>query len=533
MNVSCPEWLKTAVFYQVYPQSFCDSNGDGIGDLPGLIEKLDYIKHLGCNAIWVNPCFVSPFGDAGYDVADYYEVAPRYGTNADLKRLFEEAAKRGIKVCLDLVPGHTSSEHAWFKESCKADTNRYTNWYIWTDSPWNRGDGHSYFICGHSERNGSYMPNFFYHQPALNFGYAEPDPCCPWQLPVDHPDVKAVREELKNIIKFWLKMGASGFRVDMAYSLVKNDRDCLQTIAYWREVREMIDSEYPEAVLIAEWSNPYQSLNAGFHGDFLLIHSDPYTDLYSSDAYDIAHGQWVNKPSYFRRSGGGDLSRFLDRYCGDFANLKDKGFMSFISGNHDSYRISINRTNEELEVLFAFLMTMPGIPFIYYGDEIGMQYVNGLTSKEGGFDRTGSRTPMQWDRGVNAGFSAASPEKLYIPMDSDPDRPNVADQLGNPDSLMEKVRALIALRLENPLLCAEGDFEVVYSQPYSYPFVYKRFAEGKSIIVALNPSEHAVNIHLDIPENAKLLRGQGTKLIQMDEGCQLEMDGVSYGIYEL
>ena len=164
------KWLDNAIFYEIYPQSFLDTNGDGIGDFQGIIEKLDYIKELGCNAIWMNPCFASPFGDAGYDVADYYQAAPRYGTNADLKRLFNEVHKRNMHILLDLVPGHTSVAHPWFKESCKADRNEFTDRYIWTDSTWGQLENMG-SLCGISEREGSVIVNFFAHQPALNYGF--------------------------------------------------------------------------------------------------------------------------------------------------------------------------------------------------------------------------------------------------------------------------------------------------------------------------------------------------------------------------
>ena len=164
------KWLKDAVFYEIYPQTFYDTNGDGIGDFNGIIEKLDYIKSLGCNALWINPCFDSPFKDAGYDVRDYKKVAPRYGTNNDLYRLFGEAHKRGIHVLLDLVPGHTSEEHEWFKQSQKAEKNEFSNRYIWTDFCFQRADGLG-FIGGESERSGTYILNFFKCQPALNYGF--------------------------------------------------------------------------------------------------------------------------------------------------------------------------------------------------------------------------------------------------------------------------------------------------------------------------------------------------------------------------
>ena len=170
-----PNWLNTAIFYEIYPQSFNDTNADGIGDMHGIIEKLDYIKELGCNALWLNPCFLSPFYDAGYDVEDYFTVAPRYGTNEDLVRLFKEAHKREMHVLLDLVPGHTSVNHKWFRESMKAARNEYTDRYVWTDSTWEEPDGMN-ALKGISERVGACGVNFFSHQPALNYGYYKPDP---------------------------------------------------------------------------------------------------------------------------------------------------------------------------------------------------------------------------------------------------------------------------------------------------------------------------------------------------------------------
>uniref|UniRef100_UPI002ACEB789 alpha-amylase family glycosyl hydrolase n=1 Tax=Anaerolinea sp. TaxID=1872519 RepID=UPI002ACEB789 len=161
ISSSKPAWLENAVFYEIYPQSFFDSNGDGIGDLPGIIAKLDYVKSLGCNAIWLNPCFVSPFYDAGYDVADYYKIAPRYGTNEDARRLFEEAHKRGMRILLDLVVGHMSIEHPWFKESCKAERNEYTDWYIWNDDPWRWDEPGFHVVHGYADRHGNPLTNFF------------------------------------------------------------------------------------------------------------------------------------------------------------------------------------------------------------------------------------------------------------------------------------------------------------------------------------------------------------------------------------
>ena len=214
------KWLKDTVFYEIYPQSFYDTNGDGIGDINGITAKLDYIKSLGCNALWINPCFDSPFKDAGYDVRDYKKVAPRYGTNEDLYHLFEEAHKKGVRVLLDLVPGHTSEEHPWFRESQKTEKNEYSDRFIWTDFCFHGASGLPY-VGGESERSGCYILNFFKCQPALNYGFLKVTE--PWQKSFRDPAAIATREALKDIMRFWLSHGCDGFRVDMASSLVKND----------------------------------------------------------------------------------------------------------------------------------------------------------------------------------------------------------------------------------------------------------------------------------------------------------------------
>ena len=190
MGQNQPQWLNDAIFYEIYPQSFNDTNGDGIGDFQGIIQKLDYVKSLGCNALWINPCFLSPFGDAGYDVEDYYQAAPRYGTNEDLRELFSEAHKRGIHVLLDLVPGHTSVRHKWFIESMKAERNEFSDRYIWTGNIWEKPDDLD-CLRGISDRNGCCALNFFAHQPALNYGYANPDPEKKWQQSPDSPAPRA------------------------------------------------------------------------------------------------------------------------------------------------------------------------------------------------------------------------------------------------------------------------------------------------------------------------------------------------------
>jgi len=530
-----PQWLHSAIFYEVYPQSFFDTNADGIGDLNGVIFKLDYIKSLGCTAVWLNPCWESPFGDAGYDVSDFRKVAPRYGTNADLKRLFKEAHRRGLKVCLDLVAGHTSTEHAWFKASASAKPNKYSNWYVWTDNVWADPGENLKAVSGYSDRDGNYVTNFFHFQPALNYGFANPDPNKPWQLPVNHPDVLEVREEMKNIIRYWLDAGADGFRVDMAASLVKNDPDFRETMAFWSEVRGMFDSEYPEAVLIAEWSDPALSIKAGFHMDFLLHYGNPaYTSLLRQEkSRDIFGLTPEGGRSFFDQNGGGDIRVFLNIYLEKYHATRDIGFISIPTGNHDISRLAIDRTPAEIEVVFAFLLTMPGIPYLYYGDEIGMAYVQGLESKEGGYGRTGSRTPMQWDSGKNAGFSRATPNKLYLPIDPDKNRPTVAAQEKDENSLLNAFRRLAQLRLDTPALQGNGDFEPVVAESESSAFVYLRKNAGSRILVAVNPSNKTCRIPL--PEKialskAKTLHSRGAKISLPHT---LTLNAASYGIFEL
>lgn len=466
-----PKWLDNAVFYEIYPQSFKDSNADGIGDFQGIIEKLDYIKELGCTAIWMNPCFESPFGDAGYDVSDYYKTAPRYGTNEDLKRLFEEVHKRDMHILLDLVPGHTSINHKWFQESMKAEKNEYTDRYVWTDSIWEEVWGMG-SLRGISDRDGSCAVNFFSHQPALNYGFYKPDR--PWQQSMDDEGPKATLEELKNIMRFWLNMGADGFRVDMAGSLVKHDEEGKGTIRLWQNVRAFLDSEFPNAAMVSEWGEPDKSLQGGFHMDFTL-HFGPshYNDLFRCD-----------KP-YFSSKGEGNILDFVNKYKESYEKSERKGLICIPSGNHDMDRLARSIHGDELKIAFAFLLSMPGAPFIYYGDEIGMRYVENLISVEGGYNRTGSRSPMQWDNSLNMGFSSAAKDSLYIPQDESFDRPTAEEQMQDENSLYHEIKRLIAVRMSHEALQSKGEIEFVN---VGYPLSYLRSGKEEKILVIINPA---------------------------------------------
>jgi glycosidase len=529
-----PDWLETAVFYQIYPQTFYDSNGDGIGDIPGIIEKLDYIQSLGVTACWLNPCFESPFQDAGYDVSDYYKVAGRYGTNDDLQQLFVEAGKRGIRILLDLVPGHTSIQHPWFIESCKPEANQYSDYYIWTDDAWKWEVPGYRVISGYADRNGSYLSNFFYFQPALNYGFANPDPDQPWQQPVDAPGPLRVRQEMKNVMQYWLKMGASGFRVDMALSLVKGDPGYRQTSRIWQDIRQWLDSDFPDAVIVSEWGRPSYAIPAGFHVDFCLAIGTPgYTALLRKP-YGAGPGNDPYGFSFFDPIGNGNITEFLDNYLHHYRNTRSKGLIAIPTGNHDTNpRLSIGRTIDDLELIYLFLLTMPGVPFIWYGDEIGMRSFDTLPSKEGGYGRTGARTPMQWTNEANAGFSTAQPDRIYLPTDPSPDRPCVADQERDPDSLLQRVRKLMAIRKTHTALQASAEFEVLYAQAGKYPFVYKRSDDQNTYIIALNPSHLAASAEFTSPTSASfdVIYGAGSIISSGNDRITVQLPGISGGIY--
>lgn len=473
-----PSWLKDAIFYEIYPQSFYDSNGDGIGDINGITEKLDYIKDLGFNALWLNPCYLSPFVDAGYDVSDYYKVAPRYGTNEDLVNLFKQAHSKGIRVILDLVPGHTSDECEWFKQSCLPEHNKYSDRYIWTNCVWDRPAQYP-LIAGNADRDGCYMLNFFLSQPALNYGFNKITH--DWQIPYTDERVQATFAEMLKVMRFWLDKGCDGFRVDMADSLVKNDEDKTATASLWRRARVMLDKDYPEAMLVAEWCHAERAINmAGFHCDFILDH---HGKLVHNATRNVVDG--VNK-SYFCKTANVSARETLSKYVEELLLTYEHGYMSIISGNHDTPRISYTLDNSELALFYVMLFTMPGVPFVYYGDEIGMRYLP-QSSKEGGYHRTGSRTPMQWDgNAVNCGFSTAQKDKLYLDVDRASDAPCVKQQQTNGKSILNLVKKLTALRHNTEELQADESFQIVCCCDNGV-LCYKR----GDVYVAFNPTQHA------------------------------------------
>ncbi|MGO5044825.1 alpha-amylase family glycosyl hydrolase [Bifidobacterium animalis] len=491
-----PQWLDQATFYEIYPQSFADSNADGIGDIPGIIEHLDYLLQLGCNAIWLNPLYESPFRDAGYDISDYKKVAARYGTNDDLAALFAAAHARGMHVLLDLVPGHTSNEHPWFRQSATDSPNLYDDRYIWTGNWIEGGDGLP-FIGGEEARDGAYIVNFFAFQPALNYGFAHPRKG--WQAPALGDEALRTCDAMLDVMRFWLDMGADGFRVDMADSLVKGDDEGKPyTIRTWQYMLGQIRGEYPEAAFVSEWGRPDEAFEAGFDMDFYLDWRwDGVANGYSmllrdTDTPMLRDGDH----SYFNADSGTSIVPFLGEYEPRLeAARKAHAYFDLITCNHDTMRLVPRLTTRELALAYSTICLMPGVPFIYYGDEIGMRYRN-LPGKEGGYTRTGSRTPMQWDNSANHGFSQAAADALYLPVDEREDAPTVAAAVADGNSLWHHMHAALEQRRSTPAFAPDADFSVLFAEEGRRPFVFKRAKDGVSAIVAVNPGRDGETVTL-------------------------------------
>ncbi len=530
------DWLTDAVIYEIYPQSFADSNGDGIGDLRGVIDRLDYIASLGVDAIWFNPCFASPFRDAGYDVADYVSIAPRYGSNADLVELVANARERGIRVILDLVVGHTSTDHAWFQEErAAAGPNPLGDRYIWrTDEPsvgWGIDlPGIPAWVPSPGPRPGWYLKNFYDSQPALNFGWVRTDPEQPWRDGVDSPGPQRNRAALREIIDFWLSRGVAGFRVDMAFSLVKDEGlvdGQRASVEIWREIREWLDVAYPEAVLLPEGDEPRTGAPFAFSADFALVIFGAHASLFDNHAAGRLPWKTPGEP-FFGAAGAGSTATFLQAWARWHTDDPARRVV-LASADHDFSRLRCgDRTPEQLGAAFTFLFTFGTIPSLYYGDEIGMRYLPGMPNVEGavcnpGYNRAGCRTPMQWDDGPNAGFSSAPADALYLPVDPATDRPTVAAQDGVAGSTLSLVRSLLALRRATPALQGHAPTRVVHP---GYPLAYAR---GETHLVVVNPRREPTLLSAPEAQAAQFVWGAGA---EVRDGA-IALDGFGYGIFAI
>jgi maltose alpha-D-glucosyltransferase/alpha-amylase len=332
----------------------------------------------------------------------------------------------------------------------------------------------------------------------------------------------------------------------MALSLVKGDLDGRATAAFWQEVRQMLDQEYPEHVMIAEGGNPAVAVGlGGFHIDFCLPWRMPaYNSLFRKSVTNEGGSQsGVDRYGFnvFDNLGHGNIQEFMDEFQRHFQVIRDLGFICIPEGNHDLHpRLSQGRSRDEILQALLFTFCMPGVPFLYYGDEIGMRTVWGLHSKEGSYDRTGIRTPMQWDASPNAGFSTAPAEKLYLPLDPADDRPTVQAQESDPASLLNQVRRLIELRRTHPALQANAEFQVLYAERGRMPIVLGRRKVGERLVIAINPTAQAVSTTLEISaemggasSEAETLFGQPGALVKQGAAWTISLPPASGGIYRV
>lgn len=414
-----------------------DSNNDGIGDLKGIESKLEYVKELGCNAIWLNPFYKSPFLDGGYDISDFFDVDPRFGTIEDFKSLTKKAHELGIKIIVDLVAGHASIYNPDFLRSAEPHRNEKSDLFTWNDSVWEWNPNFR-LMAGIFQRSGAFLVNFFAHQPAFNYGFYNIDR--DWQMSYRDKKTYQARDYMINVMRHWLSLGVDGFRVDMADSLVKNDPEKKGTIEVWKYMFSIIKKEYPDAYFVSEWSNPSQAFEAGFDADFVLDHWDNfYHRLVRSNK---------NSRGISAFNGNNDMEFIINDMRYRFnEGKKYNAYVTLISGNHDSERIANSLSLDKLKMFYLYQFSMPGTPFIYYGDEIMMK-TSPIDSKDGGYQRTGTRTPMIWnDELPNHGFSKTK-EATYLPF-FDENKLSVEGALKDKNSLYYYIKNLIKLRKDN------------------------------------------------------------------------------------
>ncbi len=478
-------WWQRGTIYQIYPRSFMDSNGDGVGDLAGIVARLDYLRWLGVDAIWISPIYPSPMKDFGYDVADYQGVHPLFGSLDDFDRLLEEAHARKLKVILDFVPNHSSDQHPWFVESRASRSNPKRDWYIWRDPAPGGGRPNNWLSCfGGSaweldERTGQY----YYH------AFLEEQPDLDWRNP-------EVVEAMLEVLRFWLDRGVDGFRVDVLWHLVKDDqfRDN-PTNPRWHEGMDpyqalvpLFTTDRPEVHAIV------QRMRALFdeYGDRVLI-GEIYLPVERLVQYYGPELRGANLPFNFQliaaRWDARHISRLIDQYE---AALPEGAWPNWVLGNHDQHRIATRVGPAQARVAAMLLLTLRGTPTLYYGDELGMRdvpipadQVHDPFEKNvpgRGLGRDPERTPMQWTPGPNAGFSSGSP---WLPVAHDHARVNVEIERDDPLSVLALYKRLIELRRGEPAL-EVGRFEAVEADGDVLAFTRRARSGESDFLVALN-----------------------------------------------
>jgi alpha-glucosidase len=494
MDQSDESWWRDGIFYQIYPRSFQDSNADGVGDIAGIIDRLPYLQKLGVDAIWLSPIFPSPMADFGYDISDYTAIDPLFGTIEGFDALVSAAHAAGLKVILDLVPNHTSKEHPWFIESRSSRDNSKRDWYIWRD-PGPDGRPPNNWLSefgGSAWQYDASTGQYYYHaflaqQPDLN-----------WRNP-------AVREAVYDVMRFWLRRGVDGFRVDVIWHLIKDAefRDNPPN-PYYREGRP------PHEKILTRYSTDQPEVHdviaemrrvADEFGSRVLI-GEVYLPLQRLVAYYGNDLTGAQMPFNFALLSTLWSARSIEKIIADYEGALPAGaWPNWVLGNHDRPRVASRVGHDQARVAAMLLLTLRGTPTLYYGDEIGMRQVAIAPDQVRdpfeknvpgiGVGRDGCRTPMQWDATPHAGFSASMP---WLPVADDFQQENVVNLDADAQSILSLYKALIRLRKQLPPLVS-GDYVPLAAE--GDLLLYRRQGDGTSIVVALNLGAEPVSIASD------------------------------------
>jgi maltose alpha-D-glucosyltransferase/alpha-amylase len=501
-----PLWFKRSVFYEIHVRGFYDANGDGIGDFRGLTEKLDYLQWLGIDCIWLLPFYSSPLRDGGYDISDFTNVHPDYGSVDDVQELIDAAHARRIRVIADLVMNHTSSEHPWFQRARHAPPGSpERNWYVWSDTMHRYDDARIIFIDTESSNwkwddvaGQYYWHRFFSHQPDLN--YANPD----------------VREAMLDVLRFWLDMGLDGFRLDaVPYLFEREGTNCEnlpETHVYLRRVRREIDERYPDRVLLAE-ANQWPDDVVEYFGDgdecHMAFHFPVMPRMFMALRREEAvpvYEVLANTPHIPETAQWGLFLRNHDELTLEMVTDEERDYMyaEYAKDPRMKLNLGIRRRlaplldngRDEIELLHAILFSLPGSPVLYYGDEVAM----GDNVFLG--DRDGVRTPMQWTGDRNGGFSRADFAQLYAPPLMDPvygfQAVNIEAQLRTPTSMLRWLHRFIALRKEHPVF-GFGTYEPIETTNRRI-FAHLRSFEDDLVLCVHNLARSAQAVELDLRE---------------------------------